>query len=39
MKKSLKKIIAVALTSIAMLTTLAGCSSSKTRLELQVVLQ
>jgi len=29
MKKSLKKIIAVSLTSIAMLTSLAGCSSSK----------
>jgi len=30
MKKSLKKIISVALTSMVMLTSLAGCSSSKT---------
>lgn len=30
MKKNLKKLIAVALTSIAMLTTLAGCSTAKT---------
>ena len=30
MKKNLKKIIAALLTSVAMVTTLAGCGSSKT---------